>query len=120
MPINLLNEMHRDKTVEKVLTPHIGEPLTRELFDRLGSALVMENYMRRLREARLTGNWIVFSKRNGANKYLTLADHNEGDAIIAERINRYQAFDLQSGWRSDEPLALERPLLSAQNATVSG
>lgn len=87
MPHNMLNEMIRDKTVDRELSPHIGKELTREVLGRLCHTLVIDNYLRRLKQGRLTGEWIVFSKRAGANHYLTLANHLEGDGVIARRVH---------------------------------
>jgi len=87
MPHNLLNEMVQDETVERVLAPHMGEVLTPEILDRLTHALVHENYFRRLRERRLTGEWIVYSIISKKHHYLTLA----------ERVHRYEGFDRRVG-----------------------
>lgn len=35
----------------------------------------------------LTGEWVVFAKRNDSNYYLTIATHKEDDRSIKERIN---------------------------------
>src|SRR5436305_1318101 len=48
MPQNLLNEMLHDETVERVLSPHVGQTLTPEILGRLTHALVHDNYFRRL------------------------------------------------------------------------
>jgi hypothetical protein len=59
--LNLLNEMHRDGTVERILMPFAGQDVTPEILRRLTHAAVNENFVRRANESRLTGEWIVFS-----------------------------------------------------------
>lgn len=43
-------------------------------------------YEARLEEHYLTGDWIVYAIHEGVNYYLTLGKHDEGDAVILERI----------------------------------
>lgn len=90
---NLLQELARDGTVERVLRPHFGETITPELLNKLTHAIVVENYMGRGADGRLTGEWIIFAKAGAANRYLTLASHDEGDKQILDRITAYQALD---------------------------
>ena len=100
MPHNLLNEMVRDDTVARLLSPHVGEQMTPEISARLVGAVVKDNYFRRRAERRLTGEWIIFSKRGGADHYLALAKHLEDDAAIAKRVHGYEDIDKKVGWNS--------------------
>lgn len=43
-------------------------------------------YLERSREHGLTGQWIVYARHEGQNYYLCLAHHDEGDALIFDRI----------------------------------
>jgi hypothetical protein len=45
-------------------------------------------YTARASEQRLTGEWIIFAKHEGRNYYLCLAQHNEGDTAIFERVQK--------------------------------
>ena len=83
-----MKEMKRDNTVEKFLKPHAGADFTPQLIAQLGRKLINDNYLRRQKEARLTGEWIIFSKAQAKNHYLTLAWHDEPDEDIAERLRR--------------------------------
>lgn len=98
LPQNLANEMMVDDTIRRILHPHIGEDLTPQLLGRLTHALVVDGHNRRLRERRLTGEWILFAKSDRANYYLTLASHQEPDPIIAERLRRYEDLDRATSW----------------------
>ncbi len=95
--INIKNEMRRDKTIEKVLKKHRGEVFTEEIAKELSYELVQQNYLRKQRDSRLTGEWIIFSKTDIGNHYITLADHLEGDEVIAERLHRYEVIDERIG-----------------------
>ena len=95
---NLRNELRRDGTINRVLMPHIGEVVTPKILSQMTHAIVHENYRRRSQEARLTGEWIVFSKRNGCNHYLALATHTEGDPATAKRVQNYEKIDRETGW----------------------
>lgn len=100
LPQNLLNETQLDNTVHRVLAPHIGQILTTELLGRLTHEVVVENFFRRSRESRFTGEWIVFAKMNRKNHYLTLARHNEDDVQVVKRIEHYRDIDRETGWTS--------------------
>jgi hypothetical protein len=91
---NLFDEMIRDGTVEKFLKPYEGQVLTEDIFKRLSHTLVVDNYVSRAKDARLTGEWIVFSKTPTGNHYLTLANHTDGDKEVADRIAAYRAIDM--------------------------
>ncbi len=105
--LNLLNEMQRDGTVERILMPFAGQDVTPEVLKRLTHALINENFLRRANESRLTGEWIVFSKRERKNYYITLANHLEGDDVILERIRRYEDIDRQTNWKIANKLQLQ-------------
>ena len=97
-----MEEMKRDNTVEKFLAPHAGEDFTPHLISQLTHKLVHDNYLERQKEARLTGEWIIFSKAQAKNHYLTLAWHDEPDEDIAERLHRYEEIDRRMGWQWDK------------------
>ena len=100
MPRNLRLEMDKDNTVERVLGKYEGQIITQAMVTELTHAMVSENYTRRSQEARLTGEWIVYSCSSQQNYYFTLACHDEGDEAIAERLHRYEDMDRRTGWVS--------------------
>lgn len=57
--------------------------------DKLMGALIREfvlgGYQKRSQDHRLTGEWIVYTRRNDMNTYLTLGTHGD-DAAIHERV----------------------------------
>lgn len=100
IPENLRLEMHKDDTVEPVLGKYEGQIFTEAMAKELTNAIVHENYARRSQDARLTGEWIVYSCAGNQNYYITLARHDEGDEVIAERLHRYEDVDRRTGWVS--------------------
>ena len=118
MPQNLRLEMIKDDTVERVWKPHAGEVITQEHIDKLVHALVIGNYERRAGEGRLTGEWVVYALRDGANHYVTLASHDEGDELIAERLRRYEDIDAKTGWRYDRCSIVVSPPTPQEGGTA--
>lgn len=95
IPRNLLNELRRSDVVKRALSPHIGEIISQEVISHLVHEAVVGNFEARGQAQRLTGEWIVFRKEDGRNRYLTLATHREpgGDAAIAERIRQAEEIE---------------------------
>lgn len=100
MPENLRLELHKDETVERVWGKYEGQVITPAMVNELVHAVVHENYINRTKEARLTGEWIAYSRTSNRNYYITLARHDEGDDVIAERLHRYEDIDQKTGWVS--------------------
>jgi hypothetical protein len=95
---NVWNEMNRNRTIEKFFNCRLGERLTEENISILTDQLINGNYLRRHDERRLTGEWIIFSKTECGNYYVSLANHNESDDAIAERLKRYENVDSRVSW----------------------
>jgi hypothetical protein len=74
--------------------------MTQEVLGRLLHTVVKDNYSRRRAERRLTGEWIIFSKKGRTNHYLALANHLEDDGVIAKRVHGYEDIDKETGWQS--------------------
>lgn len=55
-------------------------------FSMMAHEATVGAYEARLEEHYLTGDWIVYANHEGRNYYLTLGKHDEGDAVILERI----------------------------------
>jgi hypothetical protein len=53
--------------------------------------LIMDGHRERHEAERMTGEWIIFAKCKGGNAYLTLANHNEADEEIRDRVDRAAA-----------------------------
>ena len=68
------------------------------MVDQLITQVVRENYLTRAGEARLTGDWIIYSKIDGHNNYITLGRHEEKDTDLAERVYRHERVDAMTGW----------------------
>lgn len=51
----------------------------------LGQRLVPDGYMERARNAKLTGEWIIFAKQDNVAYYLTLGNHAEKDEAVWRR-----------------------------------
>jgi len=98
LPQDLINELpHVD--LAAALRREAGLDKSEDIIldDRMVGILVHEVVLgsleRRSAERRLTGEWIVFEEVGGANRYLTLAEHREGDQRIFERIENYRRED---------------------------
>jgi len=63
--------------------------MTEEFASIISHKMTVDAYMSRAKERELTGEWIIYSKYNGKNYYLTLAEHNEGDEKVFNRIKDY-------------------------------
>ena len=100
IPRNLLEElkkMERNGSWEAMLNPHYMRPF-HEVMPQIIHELVMGSYSRRAARHDMTGEFIVYEKRqDGSNYYLTLGSHGEYDAIRA-RVDEYKQFDLEHGW----------------------
>lgn len=86
LPQNILNHWrandfatHAEKTVNEAAVPQ----------DKLMGALIHEfvlgGYRQRSQARRLTGEWIVYARRDDVNTYLTLGTHGDDTAIL-ERV----------------------------------
>lgn len=89
MAHNIMNHLGKNGTrriVEEVLNPEKGPVVTKEMLDELSHRIVIESMEVRASQEKLTGEWIVFAKENGANYYLGIWSHNAGDESIAGSI----------------------------------
>lgn len=59
--------------------------------DLLVYSLIMGGYRERHEARGMTGEWIVFAKRDNGNVYLTLARHDEADEEIRKRVDQAAA-----------------------------
>lgn len=86
---NIMNHLGKNgtrKIVEEVLSPEKGPVVTKEMLDELSHRIVIGSMEGRASQEKLTGEWIVFAKENGANYYLGVWSHNAGDENIAGSI----------------------------------
>jgi hypothetical protein len=95
IPRNLIDESERmvkDGRWEAMLAPHYGK-YVHEFIGEIMHSMVVEPYERRARDRRITGEFIVYERRDdGSNYYLTLGKHGEWSAIRA-KIDAYKKFD---------------------------
>lgn len=60
-----------------------------ELAEKIARVTANRPIEQRAREGKLTGEWVVFAKNNGQNYYLSLCRHDEGDAVIFDKITEH-------------------------------
>lgn len=63
-----------------------GELLTREMVGRIAERFTTTAFEERSASKQITGEWIIFVKRNGLSHYLCLATHGTGDQRIHDKI----------------------------------
>jgi len=61
--------------------------MTEEDISHIVDDVVSRNLQRRSDEQKMTGEWIVYANYQGANYYLCIAMHQEGDASIRNRLD---------------------------------
>jgi hypothetical protein len=71
---------------EEVFDPAKSPVVTDEMINELSHRATIDAFEERDALHRLTGEWIVFAKRSGANYYLALTTHQTGDDRIFEQI----------------------------------
>lgn len=100
MAHNLADEadrMVKDGRWERMFAPHYGK-YVHEIAGQIAHECVIGAYEQRSRDRKLTGDFIVFEKRqDGCHYYLTLGLHGQWDAIRA-RVDEYRRFDADGGW----------------------
>jgi hypothetical protein len=89
--MKLANEMaggalHR--LVRKVLDPAKSPVVTKEMIGQLTFELTEGTLAAREEAGKLTGEWIVFAKHEGANYYLCISLHTSGDDAIYQQIQQ--------------------------------
>lgn len=99
LPINLKLEtkrMVRDGSWEAIFAPHYGR-YAHEVADRISYDMVMGAFSRRAEGHRMTGEFIVYERReDGSNYYLTLGTHGDYQAIRA-RVDEYKLIERRQG-----------------------
>lgn len=60
--------------------------ITEDVVNQIAHDAVIGNYERRSDADRLTGEWIVFAKKEDKNYYLCLGKHGSGDAVTRQKI----------------------------------
>ncbi|WP_407506722.1 hypothetical protein [Acinetobacter baumannii] len=62
-----------------------------------------KQYLDRIENGKLTGEWIIYHVHNQKNYYLNIAKHNDGDAVLAEEIREIALFEFPQ-FRGEIPL----------------
>jgi len=94
VPKNLLNQLSGNKLteiIEGACGSDTGQVLNQEMANEIVYATTHGTFSERLNAGRLTGEWIVFTKHNGANYYLCLGMHTDDDAGTLARVHAYCA-----------------------------
>ncbi|MDR0439770.1 MAG: hypothetical protein LBI59_02120 [Candidatus Accumulibacter sp.] len=82
MPHDILAQMSDKKRAEvavRILDPAKSPTCTEGMIRELAEAVTLAPLQDRWRQGKLTGEWIVFTKHQGQNYYLTLATHTTED-----------------------------------------
>lgn len=72
--------------IAEVLDPNKSPVITEEMVKELAHRVTFEPIEERIREGRLTGEWIVFAKHEGLNYYLSLSTHKTDDETLIRNI----------------------------------
>lgn len=79
-------EVGAHSTLQNILNPFLKQLKSRGFDDvRLHDDLT-DAYKVKKMHIKLTGEWIVYGRHNGKNVYLLLANHNDGDETIYQRL----------------------------------
>lgn len=82
---NEINQSWMDRWFKKLIEPNDTHPLSEEQCGRIASLVVVTALKKRSSRAAMTGHWLVFSRVEDKNYYLTLASHEETDETIFAR-----------------------------------
>jgi hypothetical protein len=83
---NHLGKNGLEKLVKEVFDAAKSDVVTKEMIQELSHRVVEESIINRGAAGKLTGEWIIFAKENGANYYLCIAPHASGDENIAANL----------------------------------
>lgn len=89
LPKNILNHVKSgqlDAAIEKVLSADEDSSNIEKVAGRIAHEVVIGSYEQRVSERKLTGEWIVYAKHLGSNYYLCLANHQDGDSAVYDKI----------------------------------
>jgi hypothetical protein len=81
-----LGEDGVERLAFEVLDPSKSPIFTREMIEELARRIAEEPFEKRYEQKRLTGEWIIFLKRDDGNYYLCCGTHKDGDQYIYDRI----------------------------------
>lgn len=85
---NILNQLGKngmEKLAEDVFNSS-SKVVTQKMIKEFTNQLVEGSLMKRARNEKLTGEWIIFAIENGQNYYLCIEPHSSKDEIIANNI----------------------------------
>lgn len=83
---------HLDRIIRQAFERNTSGYVDDDFINYVAHHTTVGAYEERARKS-LTGEWIVFKKRQGKNYYLTLAAHDEGDESIRHRVEIAYEFD---------------------------
>lgn len=76
-----------EETVKRIFDPVRSPTVTREMIGEMAHAVTHGALEERENQSKLTGEWIVFTKHQGQNYYLTLATHTTEDQQTFDEIS---------------------------------
>ena len=90
--INFEGNSRLDKRIQDVIDENTTGYTDGDFAGKLADELVFKGIQERATQG-FTGEWIVFQKYQGKNYYLTLAQHDEGDENIYNRVVDVYEYD---------------------------
>jgi hypothetical protein len=75
-----------DKLVNEAFDPAKSDVITREMVNELAQRLAHEPFQARDAAKKVTGEWMVYLRRDGKNYYLCCNTHDANDQFIYDRI----------------------------------
>ena len=70
-----------------------GDILTKDILNQIAHRVTIAAFEDRYVAKKMTGEWIIFLKRDGLNHYLCLGTHTTGDQRLFEKITGMCAID---------------------------
>lgn len=83
---NALKGGNLEDLISEIMDPAKSSIITKEMISEFAHRVTHEPVAERANSNKLTGEWIVFAKKDGKNFYLCLNTHNAGDQQVADRI----------------------------------
>ncbi len=92
---NLKSELNRkgnklspffEKRIEEARAAGEARSITKEDLPKIVNDVIWSNLARRMREGRMTGEWIIYVEHESQKFYLCLAKHNDSDEKLREKI----------------------------------
>lgn len=95
MALNMRSQINLDPNFSKEFSEiYNNEYISlNEKVKQLGYLSTTKQYLNRIDNGMLTGEWIIYHIHNNKNFYLNVCKHNDGDLIIANEIKEISLFE---------------------------